>query len=110
MAGDSGFESRLLRDGDEQTGPSTLSDDKLEILQRGLAKRGSLQIWFDPAMPWLSPPTGRRGRQIIFSDTAIQTCLTLKALFKLPLRQTTGMVASLMEMAGLDWPVPVSAR
>lgn len=26
--------------------------------------------------------------------------------FGLPLRQTVGLVASLIEMAGLDWPVP----
>ena len=29
-----------------------------------------------------------------------------KILFKLPLRQTAGMVASLLKLAGLDWPVP----
>jgi hypothetical protein len=33
----------------------------------------------------------------------------LKALFGLPLRQTTGMVASLPDLAGLDWPVPHSS-
>ena len=33
-------------------------------------------------------------------------CLTIKVLFRLPLRQTTGMVASLLEMADLDWAVP----
>lgn len=33
-------------------------------------------------------------------------CLTLKALFGLPLRQTTGLVARLLELAGLGWPVP----
>ncbi|MBT0671127.1 IS5 family transposase [Novosphingobium profundi] len=71
-----------------------------------LAQRGSLQVWFDPGMQWLAPPTGKRGRQPVFSDAAIQACLTLKGVFKLPLRQTTGMVASLLEMAGLDWPVP----
>lgn len=37
-----------------------------------------------------------------FSDSAIQTCLTLKVLFGLPLRQTVGLVASLIELAGLD--------
>ncbi len=26
--------------------------------------------------------------------------------FRLPLRQTAGMVASLLRLAGLDWPVP----
>ena len=46
--------------------------------------------------------TGR----ILFSDGAIQFCLMVKVLFGLPLRQTTGMVASILSMAGLDWPVP----
>jgi hypothetical protein len=73
---------------------------------RALAKRGSLSIWFDPETQWLAAPTGRRGRQPVFTDAAIQACLTLKALFGLPLRQTTGLVASLLELAGLDWPVP----
>ena len=36
----------------------------------------------------------------------IQTCLTLRAFFGLPLRQTTGLGASLLELAGLDWAVP----
>ncbi|MCR9148487.1 MAG: IS5 family transposase, partial [Rhodobacteraceae bacterium] len=31
---------------------------------------------------------------------------SIKVLFKLPLRQTAGMVASLLRLAGLDWPVP----
>ena len=48
----------------------------------------------------------RRGRQPVFTDAAIQACLTLKALFGLPLRQTNGMVASLLDLAGLDWPLP----
>jgi hypothetical protein len=39
---------------------------------------------------------------MIFSDAAIRFCLTIKVLFKLPLRQTSGMVASLLKMAGLD--------
>ncbi|RBP84861.1 DDE family transposase [Rhodobacter sp. 140A] len=30
----------------------------------------------------------------------------MKVLFGLPLRQTTGMVSSILKMAGLDWPVP----
>ena len=45
-------------------------------------------------------------RLATFSDAAIQTCLTLKALFGLPLRQTEGLVASLLKLAKLDWPVP----
>ncbi|WP_242405100.1 transposase, partial [Novosphingobium sp. MBES04] len=57
-----------------------------------MAQRGSLQVWFDPGMQWLSTPTGKRGRQPAISNVAIQACLTLKGVFKLPLRQTTGMV------------------
>ena len=71
-----------------------------------LRKRGSLLIWLDKDMTWLAPPDGSPGRPAVFSDTAIQFCLTIKVLFKLPLRQTTGMVASLLKMADLDWPVP----
>lgn len=71
-----------------------------------LKQRGSLLVWFDPEMEWLASPLGRRGRPATFSDAAIQTCLTLKVLFGLPLRQTQGLVASLLALAKLDWPVP----
>lgn len=57
-------------------------------------------------MQWLSVPCGRPGRPACFSDSAIELCLTLKALFNLPFRQATGLVASLLKLAGLDWPVP----
>ena len=71
-----------------------------------LRQRGSLTIWFDPSMSWEAAPNGKHGCQQKFSDGAIQTCLMLKVLFRLPLRQTTGLVASLLELAGLDWDVP----
>lgn len=71
-----------------------------------LKRRGSLLIWFDPEMVWTPPPSGKRGRQQKFSDTAIQACLTLKVLFGMPLRQTTGFVESLLRLVGLDWAVP----
>ena len=44
--------------------------------------------------------------QVQIADAAIQFCLTIKVLFKLPLRQTTGMVASLLKMTDPDWAVP----
>jgi len=71
-----------------------------------LKQRGSLDVWFDPEMDWFSLPSGRPGRPLRFSDRAIEFCLTLKGLFHLPLRQVTGLVASLLRMAELDWPVP----
>ena len=57
-------------------------------------------------MVCLAEPNGKRGRLATFTDAAIQACLTLKARFGLPLRQTTGLVASLLKLAGLDWVVP----
>jgi hypothetical protein len=69
-------------------------------------KRGSLLIWLDKGMTWLAPPDGKPGRPAVFCDAAIQFCLTIRVRFKLSLRQTTGMVASLAQMAGLDWAVP----
>lgn len=71
-----------------------------------LHRRGSLLIWLDQEMTWFAPPDGKPGRSAVFSDAAIQFCLTIKILFKLPLRQTTEMVASLLKMAELDWALP----
>ena len=71
-----------------------------------LRKRGSLSVWFDPEMAWHAEKSGKRGRPETFSDAAIQTCLTLQVLSGLPLRQTDGLLESLIQMAGLDWPVP----
>ena len=71
-----------------------------------LRKRGSLPIWLDKEMAWFAPHDGSPDRPAVFSNAAIQFCLSIKVLFKLPLRQAAGMVASLLRLAGLDWPVP----
>lgn len=71
-----------------------------------LRKRGSLLVWLDRDMEWVASLSGRPGRPQTFSDAAIQFCLSLKVLFGLALRQAIGMAASLLKMAGLDWPVP----
>ena len=57
-------------------------------------------------MAWAAQPTGKRGRQPVYSDAAVQTCLTMKVLFGMALRQTTGFVESLLCLIGLDWDVP----
>ena len=57
-------------------------------------------------MAWAAQPTGKRGRQPIYSDAAVQTCLTMKVLFGMALRQTTGFVESLLCLIGLDWESP----
>ena len=64
------------------------------MARAALKQRGSLQIWFDPETVWLAEPSEKRSRSATFTDAAIQAYPTLIALFGLPLRQTTGLVAS----------------
>ena len=86
--------------------PPTYRTTNWRSYNAALKQRGSLLIWFDPETVWLAEPGGKRDRSATFTDAAIQACLTLKALFGLPLRQTTGLVASLLELVGLDWALP----
>ena len=55
---------------------------------------------------WQAALTDKRGRQPDYSDAAIQTCLTMKVLFGMALRQTTGFVESLFGLIDLNWAVP----
>lgn len=73
---------------------------------KALKSRGSLLIWLDKEMAWFAAPSGKRGRSPTFSDAAIQFCLGIKGLFGLPLRQSIGMVESLLKLAQLNWPTP----
>lgn len=75
-----------------------------------LKQRGSLSIWFDPEMAWYAVPTGKRERHPEFSDAAIQICLTMKVLFGMPLRQTTGFVESLLRLIGTSTGKLLSSR
>lgn len=56
-----------------------------------------------------SAAASKRGRQRIFSDAAIQYCLSIKSLFGLALRQSLGLVESMLRLAGLHWRVAKSA-
>lgn len=71
-----------------------------------LKARGSLTVWLDKDMRWLAEPSGKRGRGQIYSDAAIEFCLSIKCLFNQPLRQALGIVQSLLELAQLDWRAP----
>lgn len=70
--------------------------------------RGVVTVWFseDAVSGWCTRPSGRRGAQQRYSDLAIETCLTLRAVFGLPLRQTQGFVRSLLRLMKLELPVP----
>ena len=78
---DSSRESGLVAGGHEQTHTPRLKTRNWPAYNEALKRRGSLTIWFDPAMIWEAAPTGTRGRQPDYSDAAIQTCLTMKVLF-----------------------------
>uniref|UniRef100_UPI0025D9076A IS5 family transposase n=1 Tax=uncultured Pseudophaeobacter sp. TaxID=1759421 RepID=UPI0025D9076A len=86
--------------------PPTYKTRNWPAYNEALKRRGSLTIWFDSEMIWDAAPTGKRGRQQTYSDTAIQTCLTMKVLFGMALRQTTGAVESLLRLVGLGSTVP----
>src|SRR3954467_3070833 len=76
--------------------------------EAGLRKRGSLTIWFSDAAveAWRAAPRTTPGGQARYSDLAVETSLILRAVFHQPLRQTEGLVGSLLELMGLDLPVP----
>jgi len=86
--------------------PPTYKTRNWPAYNEALKRRGSLTIWFDPKMIWDAAPTGKHGRQQTYSYTAIQTCLTMKVLFGMALRQTAGFVESLLRLTGLNWAVP----
>ena len=72
-----------------------------------LQKRGDLTIWFSPDLTWYgNERIGKTGRPTRYRDHAIQTILTLKALFSQALRQIRGLVVSLVRQLKLNWIVP----
>jgi hypothetical protein len=76
---------------------------------KALVKRGSLTIWFDKNSidSWYNNArTGKKGRPLEYSDLSIQCCLTLKMIYRLPLRATQGFVGSLLELLKLPLTTP----
>ncbi len=76
--------------------------------EAGLRARGSLTVWFsDEAIEgWRAEVRTGRGGQPRYSSLAILTALTLRAVFRLALRQTEGLIASVLRLLGLDLAVP----
>ncbi len=74
----------------------------------GLRGRGSLTVWFttEAIEAWKAEPRTGRGGQPRYSSLAIETALTLRAVFRLALRQTEGLVGSILKRLGLDLAVP----
>jgi hypothetical protein len=73
-----------------------------------LRQRGSLTVWFsaEAIAAWRAEPRTTRGGQAHYSALAIRTALTLRAVFRLALRQTKGLIGSILQLLGLDLAVP----
>lgn len=78
--------------------------------------RGQLVVCIDDAVfagvrqqatsSWKPAPAGLRGGQKKFSDHAIETTLTLRLVFNLPLRQAEGFLLSLLLLMNVDLEAP----
>ncbi len=76
--------------------------------EQGLRARGDVTIWFSERAiaGWSHRGKRKRGGQRRYSDLAIETALTLRLLFHLPLRQTEGFVGSLLRLLDIDLRSP----
>jgi hypothetical protein len=75
---------------------------------QSLRDRGDLTLWInqDAIDAWTPPQTGTRGAPPVYADLAIQSALTLRLLFHLPLRQTEGFLHALLTLMGVTLPCP----
>lgn len=73
-----------------------------------LRQRGSLTVWVtaEAIEHWRAAPRATPGGQPSYSDLAITTALMLRAVFRLALRQTEGLIGSVLRLLGLELPVP----
>jgi len=81
---------------------------------KALTQRGSLTLWIDETIAdkWYEKTTDKRprGRQLTYSAFAMETCLRLRLLFHLALRQGHGFVASVFALMQLHLPVPSASQ
>jgi len=73
--------------------------------EAGLRRRGSLTLWIEDAAVDCWQTSGPSG-QARFKDAAIQTSLMLRTAFKLALRQTEGLMTSVLTLMGLTLSAP----
>ena len=71
---------------------------------RALVSRGAVTLWLHEEVLRGWRATGGKGKR--HGDAAIRCGLSLRAIFKLPLRQTQGFLRSLTVLLGLTIPVP----
>ena len=77
---------------------------------KALVRRDDVTVWLssEAIAAWTPGRSGRRGGQRRYSDLAIETALTLRLLYHLPLRQAEGFLHALFGMMRLDLAAPDS--
>ncbi|MFT5286540.1 MAG: hypothetical protein ACI8TQ_002709 [Planctomycetota bacterium] len=75
---------------------------------KALVRRGDITLWIseDAIDAWTPKASGKRGAPQRYSDLAIETALTLRLVYGLPLRQAEGFLRSLLNIMGLDLDAP----
>jgi hypothetical protein len=88
--------------------PAKASGDHWGDYDAALRNRGSLTVWFceEALAGWRAQPRRTPGGQAYYSSLAIETASTLRAVFKLALRQSEGLIGSIMQMLAIGLPVP----
>jgi ribosomal protein L34E len=74
-----------------------------------LKRRGDLFLYFEETFfedEWHFKGKRKPGGNVVYSDVAIEIMLTIKYLFRLPLRQTQGFVDSLFKRVGIAVQIP----
>ena len=75
---------------------------------QALVRRGDVTVWLssEAFATWMPRRSGRRGGQRRYLDLAIETALTLRLIYHLPLRQAEGFLHALFGIMRLDLSVP----
>jgi hypothetical protein len=75
---------------------------------RALVQRGDITLWITPEAikAWKPRASRRRGAPRRYSNLAVETALTLRLVFKLPLRQAEGFLRSLLGLMDLTLEAP----
>ena len=75
---------------------------------QALVRRGDVTVWLssEAIAAWTPRRSGQRGSQRRYSDLAIETALTLRLLYHLPLRQAEGFLHALFGMMRLNLSAP----
>jgi hypothetical protein len=74
----------------------------------GLRQRGDFTIWFteEALVDWHPAKSGARGRPKEYSDIAIETVVFIRQVFHLSLRQTEGLMNSLVRVMKAEITIP----